>query len=400
MAQSAGDLAPALKFGPALCEPGAPPLAREWAAMSTAHALAAMGQVDSVQRIAEASTRPVLPTTPGLPQFIIGAAQVMVFTSAGDYLAADRTVERLQTLAAGMPEATAMTKALLGLAQRARGALADACTAFHEAIGSLSRFPSQFQLLVLTSTAQAEGARGNTTGAGDALRRSEEIYGQQLASCLPELELARAWERAAKGETSAGRTHALRSGQIAHRSGMLAIEMRALHTAVRLGDRSHAARLAQLAEVLQTPLAAAIADHARGLADHDGKRLDAAADRFLELGAFDLAADAAAHGAHQHALIGHRRWELESLARAQRLASYCDLQSPAVRTSILPLPITDREREVAMLVAAGLSNREIADRLSVSVRTIEGHLYRIFAKLDVEGRQQLSLLVDAARRRM
>jgi len=34
-----------------------------------------------------------------------------------------------------------------------------------------------------------------------------------------------------------------------------------------------------------------------------------------------------------------------------------------------PLPITDREREVAMLVAGGLSNRQIADRLCVSVRT-------------------------------
>ncbi|HEY6855424.1 MAG TPA: helix-turn-helix transcriptional regulator, partial [Mycobacterium sp.] len=54
-----------------------------------------------------------------------------------------------------------------------------------------------------------------------------------------------------------------------------------------------------------------------------------------------------------------------------------------------PLPITDREREIAMLVVAGWSNREVADRLFVSVRTVEGHLYRIFAKLGIDDRDQL-----------
>jgi DNA-binding CsgD family transcriptional regulator len=49
-----------------------------------------------------------------------------------------------------------------------------------------------------------------------------------------------------------------------------------------------------------------------------------------------------------------------------------------------------------MLAAAGLSNRQIADRLSVSVRTVEGHLYRIFAKLGIEHRDQLIHLVRLA----
>jgi DNA-binding CsgD family transcriptional regulator len=62
-----------------------------------------------------------------------------------------------------------------------------------------------------------------------------------------------------------------------------------------------------------------------------------------------------------------------------------------------PLPITDREREIAHLVADGLTNREIADRLGVSVRTIDGHLYRIFAKLRIEDRDQLARLVALRR---
>ena len=45
--------------------------------------------------------------------------------------------------------------------------------------------------------------------------------------------------------------------------------------------------------------------------------------------------------------------------------------------------------EIAELVTAGLSNRQIADRLYISVRTTEGHLYRIFAKLGINSRDQL-----------
>jgi DNA-binding CsgD family transcriptional regulator len=50
-----------------------------------------------------------------------------------------------------------------------------------------------------------------------------------------------------------------------------------------------------------------------------------------------------------------------------------------------------------MLVAGGLSNRQIAGRLCVSVRTVDGHLYRSFAKLGIERRDQLIHLVNGAR---
>jgi DNA-binding CsgD family transcriptional regulator len=229
------------------------------------------------------------------------------------------------------------------------------------------------------------------------LRSAEDAYGPQVAVFLPELEMARAWERAAVGQTAAARRHAVRAAQIARRSGMCAIEMHVLHTAVRFGDRSQAARLEELAKTLNTPLAEAIATHARGLAGRDGDLLDAAAARFTDLGALSLAADAAAQAADEHAHAGHRGRYLKSSSRAHSLASQHEIRTPAVHSAAQPLPITDREREIAMLVAAGLSNRQIADRLSVSVRTVDGHLYRIFAKLGVERREQLIHLVGVAR---
>lgn len=51
--------------------------------------------------------------------------------------------------------------------------------------------------------------------------------------------------------------------------------------------------------------------------------------------------------------------------------------------------LTPRERQVVKLVRRGLSNREMAERLEVSVRTVEGHLYQIFSKLGVRSRGEL-----------
>jgi DNA-binding NarL/FixJ family response regulator len=52
--------------------------------------------------------------------------------------------------------------------------------------------------------------------------------------------------------------------------------------------------------------------------------------------------------------------------------------------------LTHREREVAALVAEGLTNREIADRLVLSVRTVETHVDRILGKLNLHTRTQLA----------
>ena len=54
-----------------------------------------------------------------------------------------------------------------------------------------------------------------------------------------------------------------------------------------------------------------------------------------------------------------------------------------------PLDLTDREGDVVSLVAKGLSNREIAGQLYVSVHTVEYHLRNVFAKLGISSRREL-----------
>jgi predicted ATPase/DNA-binding CsgD family transcriptional regulator/predicted negative regulator of RcsB-dependent stress response len=59
-------------------------------------------------------------------------------------------------------------------------------------------------------------------------------------------------------------------------------------------------------------------------------------------------------------------------------------------TAIDAGPLTRREREVATLVAAGLTNREIAERLFIAERSAEGHVERIRNKLDVRSRTEVA----------
>ena len=54
--------------------------------------------------------------------------------------------------------------------------------------------------------------------------------------------------------------------------------------------------------------------------------------------------------------------------------------------------LTERRRQVAILAAHGLSNREIAEKLSLSKNTVKCHLYKVFKQLDI--RHRIALVID------
>ena len=130
------------------------------------------------------------------------------------------------------------------------------------------------------------------------------------------------------------------------------------------------------------------------VADRDAQALDVISAEFEAAGLMLSAADSAAQAVALHDRAGERSKSAESSARALRLASRCGgAATPAIRSAARPLPVSAREREIAGLVAAGLSNRDIADQLTVSVRTVEGHIYRACIKLDVADRDELAKIV-------
>ena len=64
-------------------------------------------------------------------------------------------------------------------------------------------------------------------------------------------------------------------------------------------------------------------------------------------------------------------------------------RGPRCRPEFGPASLTPAEREVALLVAEGLTNPEIADRLFISPRTVQSHLRSVFAKLQVSSRREM-----------
>jgi DNA-binding CsgD family transcriptional regulator/energy-coupling factor transporter ATP-binding protein EcfA2 len=389
-----GDVANTVEAGPKFCESDVPPIAIVWAAVPTCIASAATGRHADVHYIADAGLNAAALEGLGLQRFNIGMAEIMSATGGGDFSAAERILKRYKAIGAGVPAAEAMVHTMRGFVQFYRGDLSSASSAFKESKAIFAQgFPSPWVMLATARHAQAEGQRGDSEAAAAALRSAEEAYGPHVAVFLPELELARAWQQASAGETASAQAHALKAAQVALDAGMHAVELRALHAALRLGDRAHATRLQELAGIIKTPLAETVASHARGLARHDGHLVDAAAHRFADLGALALAADASAQAAGEHTHRGERGKKFESLTYAYFMASQCGLCTPAFEAAPGALPFSDRERQIALLVVAGLSNRQIADQLCVSVRTVEGHLYRLFTKLDINSRDQLIHLI-------
>ena len=81
-------------------------------------------------------------------------------------------------------------------------------------------------------------------------------------------------------------------------------------------------------------------------------------------------------------------------AAAQRSADLAE-RAGGVRTPMLARgdgvePLTGREREVALLAAAGRSSRDIGDHLGLSTRTVDTHLARVYRKLGIAGRAELT----------
>ncbi|HEY5857178.1 MAG TPA: helix-turn-helix transcriptional regulator [Aldersonia sp.] len=65
-----------------------------------------------------------------------------------------------------------------------------------------------------------------------------------------------------------------------------------------------------------------------------------------------------------------------------------------MRATTTPIPITERQHKIIALAAAGLSNREIAERLVTSVRTVEGHLFRASQRTGIRTRAGLVALLN------
>ena len=87
--------------------------------------------------------------------------------------------------------------------------------------------------------------------------------------------------------------------------------------------------------------------------------------------------------------LGATRWSERARQELRATGEKIGPRTPDARDRL-----TAQELQIAELAAAGLSNREIGERLFLSHRTIGSHLYRIFPKLGITARAQLRAALE------
>ena len=241
--------------------------------------------------------------------------------------------------------------------------------------------------------------------AGDAVAAGAELAELDALGLPPalgdEVDLlqARAWVSAAGGDMPAARAQLERAAELGAGIGDAVGEAAALHALARLGEADAVSdRLAGVAAGIDGDLAPARVDHCQALAAGDAAGLEAVSVRFEDIGADLLAAEAAADAAVAHRRGGARRDAAAAARRAGELAERAEHPvTPALQAVETRAVLTPAERETAALAAGGRANREIAEQLHLSPRTVENRLQRVYDKLGVAGRTELGEVLTPAR---
>jgi DNA-binding CsgD family transcriptional regulator len=242
----------------------------------------------------------------------------------------------------------------------------------HRLVFRVARAQGSLGFIAL-SRGDAEQALAHLTPARERLVAAE--FGDFAAFAVVENELEALVEVGRFDETEAVAAHVAEVGERADRFWHRAVAARgrALLAAARGDDataRHEVARALAAHERLPNPFELGRTLLAQGMIERRAKRRGearAALTRALEV--FDQ--------------LGAPLWAEKAASELARIPG----RAPAASE------LTETERRIAELVASGLANKEVAARLFVTVRTVEGNLTRIYAKLGVRSRTELAALL-------
>jgi DNA-binding CsgD family transcriptional regulator len=344
-------------------------------------------------------------TTPYLQAF--GATRlVLTDLAAGEWDTAEDDLQRfLISSSAGLVTDGAAAQTVRGLALVRQGRFRAAWDALVPALDALHSSDPEHMLPLAAAVAAYAGARAGETGAARShLAQAEDPPDPVVALLRP---LAALFAAAARGALDAAAGSAASSpgdgrgsgdggglGAAADGAGdRLDLALQGELLCFEAGRRDRLGRLLEVARATEGRWAEAAALLASAFAARSPAGLLQAGERLRATGWTAYARDCFAEASR-----GFDR----ALRRAEARAAWankaeCDalLGDGAARPTAETARLTAREREVVAFALAGLSDREIAERLTVSVRTIEGHLYRAYAKLEVTSREQLGSALGA-----
>ncbi|NOJ60769.1 LuxR family transcriptional regulator [Arthrobacter sp. 260] len=168
-------------------------------------------------------------------------------------------------------------------------------------------------------------------------------------------------------------------------------ELMTLCGAMRQGDTGVAQSILKLSASCQGRFAALSQLYAKGVDAEDAELVLQAMDLAQNLGDQAFARDAAASAVQLAAQSGER----STIAYvADRVRGVVGVSGTALGARRQLASLTRREVEVVTAVVDGRTNRELALAMDVSVRTVEGHLHRVYTKLHVRTRAELLAKVN------
>lgn len=326
---------------------------------------------------------------------------LMALSMSGRFLEADLLGQAaLELTRRGNPRyAFAWMSYLVGQNDLAMGRVATARRHFLDAVPI---FREGRQAMVarwcLAAAAQCSALLGDRDAAASHLHAAQRGEHLELQMNKGQVADAIGWVTQCSGEPDKARAWFDTEADLAIEAGDLVNALRLLHSLVRCGGAVQAVeRLDLLAESVDGDLAPAVAGFAHALGAHDAAACEAAADRFEALGAILAAAEAAAAAARNHARDGETRRAASANRRHGDLLARCEgASTPLTWRSATIAPLSRREHEVARLAAEGVPSKAIAARLSISPRTVDNHLQRVYTKLGVTARADLAAALAGA----
>ncbi|WP_353611463.1 LuxR family transcriptional regulator [Arthrobacter sp. Leaf137] len=377
---------------PGLSETKAEPMAALGEAL-LAHALAAAGRpgdgLDAALRAAS-ELSPLEDSLYFFPEVVLGRL-VSCYLAMGEWESAERELNSYAAAhAAGVATFSGSLQVLRGYSLLRQGRMERAYQVLLPAVEAL-RLNDPLQLFGFGS------ALGYYVAArlGDAAqaKRLEQDYADAMTGGPADL-LARGYAMAAgeylahDGKGLASLHTLMTTTEASGRAGQL-LELLAM--CWDLGDPSVVPMVQEAAGGLQGRWAEAMLTLATGWEAADGDALMVTAASLEESGFVNLAREAYARASAVLDQAGERRRSRQAVAQREK----CDhelgerFREGRFIAAAPTVHLTRREQDIVELAVQGLTDREIAQRLMVSVRTVEGHLYRTYVKLGVRSRDEL-----------
>ncbi len=328
--------------------------------------------------------------------FNIADAHVGALLLAGRVRDAVDVAERVRQRAVDLPGAAhVLGAAVTGRAALGAGRLDDACALLEQAAAAFaaSGYAMGWGYRYQFPRSIALAMRGRADEAAAGMAALDDVQ-RPFRSLDHERSLALAWVAASQGAVSEGIRMLLSAAERSRAKGQFAAEVMCLQTATQFGYRDGGPRLRELETIVEGPRVGLAASFAEMLHVDDPAGLARVSAGFEGIGDLVAAVDAAAQAAVAHRRRGQRGSALGCSTRADGLARRCGgITTPASCLAVAELPLSGREREIVTLIAEGLSNRAVAERLTLSVRTVESHLYRAMSRTGTTNREELAGLL-------